>query len=320
MNPPVTTDSIIRHLAASVSRPLRGWADEAQLSAGAAEFLKPLWERLDDRELSVAFFGHCPVAGASADDYRTRDLSLDGFGRVWAGIRFKGGDLNQPFVEVAADFALDADALAQLRPMVSAAFAVFQPRALMVWRVEAGGPPPGPDAALDQTYYAAPIGRMRSGDRPAPPADFRVRRATHLDWYDTLAADHAAYLSAHPALADEIRFESRADLAACLTAGLLFEAHVGSTLAGVIAFDEEPFFGLPGFLVREELLLAPFRGRGLGTWLQRLAAEQLPNDHLLYGTIHGLNTPSRRTAAANGRVPLLSSYFLPLAPGGTAPR
>lgn len=306
------TDSIIRHLATSVPRPLRGWADEAQLPAGAAEFLKPLWERLDDRNLSEAFFGHCPVAGACADDYRTRTLALDGFGRVWAGIRFKGGDVTQPFVEVAADFALSDDALARLGPLVSATFAVFRPRALMVWRFEADGPPSWPDAVLDQTYYVAPIAHMRTGDRPAPPADFHVRRATHLDWYDTLAADHAAYLAAHPALADEVRFETRADLEACLEAGLLFEAHVGQTLAGVIAFDEEPFFGLPGYLVREELLLAPFRGRGLGTGLQRLAAEQLPADHLLCGTIHGLNTPSRRTAAANGRVPLLSSYFVPL--------
>ena len=308
----VTPDSIVRHLAASAPRPLRGWADEAQLSAGAAEFLKPLWERLDDRDLSEAFFGHCPVAGACADDYRTRALDLDGFGRVWAGIRFKGGDMAQPFVEVAADFALGADAMEPLRPLVSATFAVFRPRALLVWRFEADGPAPWPDAALDQTYYAAPIGQMRTGDRPAPPTDFRVQRASGLDWYDTLAADHAAYLAAHPLLADEIRFETRADLASCLEAGLLFEAHAGPTLAGVIAFDEEPFFGLPGFLVREELLLAPFRGRGLGTWLQRLAAEQLPADHLLVGTIHGLNTPSRRTAAANGRLPLLSSYFLPL--------
>lgn len=318
MNSPSTTDSIVRHLADSVPRPLRGWADEAQLLAGAAEFFEPLWERLDDRELSEAFFGHCPVAGACADDYRTRTLSLDGFGRVWAGIRFKGGDMTQPFVEVAADFALDADALARLRPMVSAAFAVFQPRALMVWRFEADGPPPGPDAALDQTYYVAPIARIRTGDRPDPPADFHVRRATHLDWYDTVAADHAAYLGAHPDLAEEVRFETRADLETCLAAGQLFEAHVGPTLAGVIAFDEEPFFGLPGFLVREELMLAPYRGRGLGTWLQRLAAEQLPADHLLFGTIHGLNMPSRRTAAANGRVALLSSYFLTLPPVGAA--
>jgi GNAT superfamily N-acetyltransferase len=247
-------------------------------------------------------------------------LTLDGFGRVWAGIRFKGGDLNQPFVEVAADFALGTDALEQLSPMVRATFAVFRPRALMVWRFEADGPAPWPTAALDQTYYVAPIAHLRPGDRPAPPTDFRVQRATHLDWYAPLAADHAAFLAAHPLLADEIRFETRADLEACLEAGLLFEAHHGATLAGVIAFDEEPFFGLPGFLVREELLLAPFRGRGLGTWLQRLAAEQLPADHLLFGTIHGLNTPSRRTAAANGRVPLLSSYFLPLPPGETPPR
>ncbi|MFN3431771.1 MAG: hypothetical protein ACK46X_17690, partial [Candidatus Sericytochromatia bacterium] len=201
---PILADTIIRHLAASVPRPLRGWADEAQLLAGASEFLQPLWERLDDRALSEAFFGHCPVAGACADDYRTRPLTLEGFGRIWAGIRFKGGDLSQPFVEVAADFALGAEAVTRLRPLLGATFAVFQPRALLAWRFEADGPPPWPDMALDQTYYVAPIARVQGGDRPAAPTGFRVERATHLDWYDTFAADHAAYLAANPPLADEI--------------------------------------------------------------------------------------------------------------------
>lgn len=308
----VGAEAFVRQLADSVPPPLRGWADEAQILAGAREFLAPLSERLDDPELSEAFFGHCPVAGACAEDYRTRTLPLDGFGRIWAGIRFKGGDMAQPFIEVAADFTLDAEALAALGPLLSATFAVFRPRALRAWRFEADGLPPWPASELDQTYYVAPLAQVVAGDRPAAPTDFRVPRATHLDWYDTLAADFADYQAAHPALADEIRFETRADLEACLEAGLLFEAHMGGTLAGVIAFDREPFFGLPAFLVREELLLAPFRGRGLGTWLQRLAAEQLPADHWLFGTIHARNTPSRRTAAANGRVPLLSSYFVPL--------
>jgi GNAT superfamily N-acetyltransferase len=305
-------DAFVRRLADSVPRPLRGWADDAQLVAGAREFLAPLSERLDDRELSEAFFGYCPVAGACAEDYRTRTLTLDGFGQVWAGIRFKGGDMSQPFIEVAADFALSPEAIAQLQPMLTSVFAVFRPRALRAWRFEADGLPPWPASELDQTYYVAPLARVLAGDRPAPPTAFRVTRATHLDWYDTLAADFADYQAAHPSLADEIRFETRDDLEACLEAGLLFEAHAGATLAGVIAFDREPFFGLPGFLVREEFLLAPFRGRGLGTWLQRLAAEQLPADHVLFGTIHALNMPSRRTAATNGRVPLLSSHFVPL--------
>jgi hypothetical protein len=308
----VGAEAFVRQLANSVPCPLRGWADDAQLVAGAREFLAPLSERLDDRELSEAFFGYCPVAGACAEDYRTRTLTLGGFGHVWAGIRFKGGDLGQPFIEVAADFALSAEAVAQLTPLLNAAFAVFRPRALRAWRFEADGPPPWPASELDQTYYVAPLADVWAGDRPAAPPAFRVTRATHLDWYDTLAADFADYQAAHPALADELRFETRADLEACLAAGLLFEAHDGATLAGVIAFDREPFFGLPGFLVREEFLLAPFRGRGLGTWLQRLAAEQLPPDHLLFGTIHALNTSSRRTAAANSRLPLLSSHFVPL--------
>lgn len=312
MHTPVGAEAFVRHLADSVPRPLRDWADEAQIWAGASEFLMPLSERLDDRELSEAFFGYCPVAGACADDYRTHTLTLDGFGRVWAGIRFKGGDLSRPFIEVAADFALGAEALAQLGPRLSATFAVFRPHALRAWRFEADGLPPWPGAELDQTYYVAPLAEVLAGDRPPAPTAFQVVRATHLDWYDTVAAEFADFQAAHPSLADEIRFETRADLEDCLEAGLLFEAHAGATLAGVIAFDREPFFGLPGFLVREEFLLAPFRGRGLGTWLQRLAAAQLPADHLLFGTIHGRNIASRRTAAANGRVPLLSSHFVPL--------
>lgn len=50
--------------------------------------------------LANEFAAHCPVGGAAAADYRNRWLDLPGAGPGLVGIRFKGGDLAEPFVDV----------------------------------------------------------------------------------------------------------------------------------------------------------------------------------------------------------------------------
>jgi hypothetical protein len=106
------------------------------------------------------------------------------------------------------------------------------------------------------------------------------------------------------------------ELQACLDQGLLFDAHVDWDWAGAIAGREEAFFGVDGVLVVEEILTAPFRGRGLGVCLQRQLIERLTpaGGAMLHGTIHALNVASRRTAERCGRRAVMVAEFVPIAP------
>ena len=112
----------------------------------------------------------------------------------------------------------------------------------------------------------------------------------------------------------EIGPASVEELQACLEQGLLFDAPVDWEWAGVVAAREEPFFGRDGYLVVEELLAAPYRGRGLGACLQRHLIERLmpAGGAMVHGTIHASNVASRRTAERCGRVAVMMSEFVRL--------
>lgn len=80
---------------------------------------------------------------------------------------------------------------------------------------------------------------------------------------------------------------------------------VNGAWAGTVAARSEPLFGIPGFIIVEEVLAAPWRRQGLGPILQRCLAEkiiqQYGENNLLHGTIAGINLPSLRTALRSGR-------------------
>lgn len=288
------------------------WLSPERLTAGADQFLTPLWERFEAPALAASFAEARPVAGATAEDYGTRVLETPA-GPVLAGIRFKGGDLAQPFVEVATSFGMTPDALEGVRRVVAPAFAVFAPPRMRLWRFADEAPVPG--AEPDQLLYAAPIAELRTRPLPAHFGEVVLGPAFDLGRLGDLEAAYAALVAADPVLGAEVGPASAGELQACLDEGLLFDAHIDWDWAGMVAGRSEPFFGAEGVLMVEELLVAEHRGRGLGACLQRHFIERLmpAGGAILHGTIHASNLASRRTAEHCGRTAIMIAEFVPLA-------
>ncbi|MEE8467623.1 MAG: hypothetical protein V3T22_04170, partial [Planctomycetota bacterium] len=72
---------------------------------------------------------------------------------------------------------------------------------------------------------------------------------------------------------------------------------------GVIAANPTTYRGVSAWSVREELLDAPYRGRGLAKSVQRSMLARLDQNvsPLILGTIYTANQPSLRTALSVGR-------------------
>ncbi len=267
----------------------------------------------DDAAWAEGFARACPVAGASARDYLQRALALPAGGEVLAGIRFKGGDLDQPFVDLVA---WDRD-LAPVWPAVveavRAAFVVFAPPRVRL-HVPAGARPPGAGAEPDLHVVAGRVPALRADARAWPPGLTIERQAT-LALFDAYEREFAAWQAGAGALAREVGPESRESLQRCLDDGALVAMFVDGAWAGLAGARRARLWALDGFEVAEELVTAGFRGRGLGPWLQRGLSDALDDpagDALLVGTIHATNAPSLATARRCGREVVATSWFVPV--------
>ena len=126
---------IFKHaLRGQVPSQLFSWLEEDEVEAGLAARFAQEWERTYDTEFGQRFFAGCPLAGCTAEDYLQRVIELD-LGQVLTGIRFLGGDVNWPFVEVIAstnpiDGESQWDALFEL---LQSSYGSFKPRAVRVF-------------------------------------------------------------------------------------------------------------------------------------------------------------------------------------------
>ena len=292
---------------AQAGEPLRRLAGDG-LAAGLAAFVGEPWRWQTDEAFATRYHAAILAPGTTPQDYLTRLLAVPG-GTLLVGIRFRGEDLAWPFVEVLADHVPDP----AIVPRVAAAFAAFRPRALRLWRLGPEGPDLAawPGAALDQAYWAGRASALREQARPARCADLVVAPPADDGYWPLLEAAYAEFQAACPQLARDVTLEDPETLDRARAAGLLLEARVDGAWAGVVAAVPDSYLGLAGWLVVEEILAAPFRGRGLGPALQRHLVERLPGDGVLFGTIAGANLASSRTAAALGREPVAATWWVP---------
>lgn len=269
------------------------------------------WERLHDQALALGFCEWAPVAGQGPEAYRSRLLPLHGAPALLVGIRFRGGRLDWPFVDLwPREGALRSPSdWAEALALVATAFAPFQPRACRVHHA-LGAPPPVAGAWVDQGHWVALAAEVAASG-PLPPG-LVLKPAVDLAWYPLAQAAHARFQATQGPWAKQVRLESEADLGEALKQGALVLAEWEGEWAGLAAALPEAWLGQPGWLMAEELVRPDLAGRGMGRALQRALASRLPAAACLWGTILSANAPSQAVARACGRREVGRSSFLPL--------
>ncbi|MBB6099456.1 GNAT superfamily N-acetyltransferase [Deinobacterium chartae] len=297
--------------------PLRVWYSPSELVAQLGRDLKLELSRLSDDVFAERFWARCAAPGTTPDDYRNRWLDLDGL-RVLTGIRFKGLDMAQPFVDVVASTApLEAPDLWQaLAARIRSEYAVFRPLQLRVFR--AGPAPlelaPGLPVVAHTRLVAGLLSAMRSLPDPAHFARLEAHPASNLNFYPRYRAIYDALHAESPERREFARPESEEDLQEALEDGLLFEMRIEGVWAGVMAAYRGVGHGLRGFVVGEMLLDSAFRGQGLGPAAQRCFAHALPArpGDTVFGHIHPRNVAALTTARRCGRQDLGGELFVRL--------
>ncbi len=298
----------------AVPQVVREWIPEERIRL----LLRREWEkntkRITDTDFAESFQERCPVPDAIASDYSYRLLELAGGRHVLTSIRFKGLDMQKPFVEILhKSFVLEsADQARTLAREIAQHYSVFAPRRIRIF--DSSGVLDHPGAAEftagDLRYYAAPMHVLRLLPLPPRFGEVALERLTDLDFYDTYAAMYEHLYAESPHLR-VVPVESRQTMTDYLNEGKLYGIVIGGRFAGVVGVlpQEERF--LSGLLVVEEILDRPFRGRGFAVAIQRRLLEEMSDSSgMLYGHISPINTASLRTASRVGRRDVGGMYFV----------
>lgn len=309
------TDRLLAYAQHKVHPLVRTWLSAETVEANLRGELEEDLERSRSDALAAEFAHYCPVAGARAEDYKNRLLNVGGL-ELLTGIRFLGGDMAQPFVDVMyqSEAVLTSEHLGAVQDAIRQEFAVFQP---VRTRFYVPSQLPSFSENGDKRLIAAPLGMMLAQPEPSGLERVSLARATTLAFYSRYAGLYRQLQADHPELRTVVRTESEEDMQAYLEAGHLLEVFVDGAWAGVTAVFADVNAGLSGFCVAEIVLGGAFRGQGLGGSVQLQLASQLVEggargDELLFGTIGALNTPARRTALRAGRVDLGGHVWVPL--------
>ncbi len=151
----------------------------------------------------------------------------------------------------------------------------------------------------DQRLLVGHVPSLRA--LPPPPGFNRITlKHPTSGMYRRYVDSYQRLFAANPELKQHLPIQDRESVT---SSPACFEAWIDGTWAGLIAACPGGVIGLRGHYMLDQILHARFRGQGLGPALQRQLVKRLEpcGDDLLWGYIDAINTPSRRTAARNGR-------------------
>lgn len=260
-----------------------------------SKWLKEQHDKCNDEAFGQRFAASCPVPGLMAEAYQHRRFEVGGE-TLLAGIRFKGGDLAQPFVDLLAWTGAPSP---QWIPATTREFSSFNPLAVrFCWSQDTEPPWPG---EVDQYVYA---GRARGAVHQW------IMPARDCSWFDDFRRRFDEWQNTSR-LGTEVRPAEADEFKACLDDGHVVVASCDGTFLGVAACRRQSERAFVGWSIVEEFVVPQAQGRGLGTALQRGLMQCLPADELVWGTIHHKNMPSRKTAARCGRQAVETWWFTP---------
>ena len=260
--------------------------------------------KCEDLDFAQRFQRACPVDSLSHLAYLHRFLDTPK-GELLAGIRFKGGDVAQPFVDV---LAWTANPHTSWCSSIANSFAKFTPKRMRLgWA--SGGDLPWPnfqDVAIVDQYFVAGIAKGSMHET--------VTNATDLTWHEDFEREFGkwqqhARLAGNP-VAGEVHAASTQEMQSCLDNSHVVVAHdQNGRFLGVAAIERQKERSFDGWCMIEEFVALDAQGQGLGAQLQR-SLMSLISGELLWGNIDRTNSASLATARKCGREVVETWWFV----------
>ena len=278
--------------------------------------------RLNQADVVSKRFEHFKISNAVEEDYCERVFEIGSQGRVLAGIRWLGGNLEKPFVSIWPDFAISSrSAISLLAELAMQEFSVFAPKEISFWL----NPETDIARSLRETltpslrYIVGLAESIRKQDRPQRYDDVSLVRPDGDEYYDWYAASYREFHALRPDLRDWVPLNDKEEMEECRSHGLLFLAYVNGIRAGLIAAIPQSLLGHRGVYFIELMMTADHKGKGLAQVLQRKFIDELPEQFdVVWGTIDAKNVTSTKTALKVGRRSIREEFFVPVPLGQTS--
>jgi hypothetical protein len=281
---------------------------ETSILSGIEVWIGKEFDRCYDAAWASVFEQHSNFFSMPPDHFLNRLVTVKN-ATVLCAIRFYGGDLTRPFVDVFA--WTDKPSWSTLRDVMHAEWQAFHPSAIRVLTMD---PPDATEVRRDQTVHVGMPLQMTAQERSPRLRLIDCKEASEAfasakDWYAELREENEA-------LADEVPQSEIEDLRDCQQTGALCWVTVDGQRMGIVGIASGRIAWLSGMVVNEEILARRVRGQGLGRFIQREVAVRLvekgQNSMPIIGTIQHLNEASRRTAIRARRPTMMQYSFLPL--------
>lgn len=300
---------------------MRNWLGDSEILENLEVELADQIRRIYDLGLAGQFRTYCQIPGAGTEDYKNAWLELPDDGWALCGIRFRGLDLQRPFVDLVGSSRLNGPPEG-IEPIVRAAeerYRVFRPLHLRVFVAghRSALASQIPDAFVERGVFARPVSQLRAAPLPVGMERVALRRTDVADLAHRLQVGYEDLQSQHPEHKEHASAASLDDLQYYDAEGVVFEVVIDGKPAGVVAAYRDVGKGMAGFQVGEIFLYEGWRGQGLGPAALRALIEALParEDDVLFGEIDSRNVPARKTAESSGRVGI--GYYVWIALGAS---
>jgi hypothetical protein len=266
-----------------------------------------------DASFAERFRNLCPVSNASAADYMIRHLEIAPGFDILAGIRFRGLDLNRPFVAIlhrTRSFASD-DELRLATDRLRETFGTFAPKAILFYQSSHDKTLALPVEDIDKRILMGSIPEIAT---IASAPELSIAKANELDFYDRYKDEYDIISMRSPDYLRTETAERKEDMERYVKNDLTYKIFIGGEFAGVFIVMKSTFLGADGYYVIENLLFEQFRGRKLADAVQSAVAKELLvlKGKVLFGSIYPTNLPSYRAALRSHRVDIGGNYMIPI--------
>ena len=318
------------HLSEEILDAVEGWTSDRikewspSVRTYLASWLEPGLALVDDDVWGTQYRDQVKLPVSDPLEWANRRIELSNGQWAIAGIRFRGRDIEKPFVDIlATSVSSDPAAFDELTEVLPH-FKRFSPLSLRVsspspMQAIASISRPGVydgRADIDLLIVAGPVSELRKR-ADSNEGGVVLRRSDPETAVRLVAEIYAELADSQPGISEWATPADLDTLSEAAEEGLLFDIVVDGVNAGTIAAAREDAYGLHGYCMEEICIDARHRGRGLGTAALDLLSHELPveaGDEVLWGHIHPGNTPSLRNAQAIGRE--IVSGHLWLTPAG----
>lgn len=289
---------------------LRRQVDGERLRRSAERQVREDLARVASLEFARGFQQACPHPRAELEDYAFKLLPIGVRQWLVTSLRFRGGDLAWPFVQVdhSTIAIVDRNGWTIVERALGDAYGHIAPKAIRIFDAsdvllrELSGRP----VTCDVRFYAATLGELRSIELPPLDVALEVRPVARVS-DDGFRRYCAIYEGLRGVSAihrpTSVWHEKLEDLADAARDGVVAEVFVEGEWAGLFAYLPLSELFFDGLCVLEAALAPAARGRGIAAHVHRRLVDVVaaPDEAVLFGHIAEGNEPSARAALRAGR-------------------